>query len=337
MCGIIYMHSDVPVSQRVLERYRAQRNRGYEGFGFVAFTKRNIKRYARFQTEEGIKKALRETDATNILFHHRFPTSTENVAETAHPIKVSHKELEYDYYVTHNGIISNPLKLKVDHEKLGYKYTTELQTQYVTMNGTVYTGGVNFNDTESLAIELARNIELGTPVMATGSASFIVLRVAKDGKRVHSVIYGTNGGNPLTITRGKGGLLCIASQGGAVPVKSMVMYELDLKSGITTNTLLDMVPYVTTPPTVGYGAYHGAYSRELENDDEPDELSRSSSEGMIAELEDQLSDLEQDIKLAKQAEEWEELDDLYLEQSAIENDLLELYDAVGYDVTRLIA
>ena len=310
MCGIIYMHDRKAVHKRLLQRYADQRSRGNEGFGFVSFTAGTLKTYKRFQTEGSMRKALAKINDTHVLFHHRYPTSTENIVETAHPIKVSHPELQYDYYVTHNGVISNPGTLKTKHEALGYTYTTALTIQYKAANGTVYNGGTQFNDTEALAIELARNIELGTPIMACGSAAFIVLKVRKGGKKVLALIYGTNGGNPLTIDRTRHGLV-IASQGGHETVPAMIMYTIDLKTNITSSTVLDMAGYPVKSQYVGY-AYPTMYDNEV-----PDAEAIDYDNDQLTELQNMLVAIDEDIKIAKLLDEKEELENLEIEKEGI--------------------
>ncbi len=323
MCGIVYVHGDKPVAKRVIKKYTKQRNRGNEGFGFVTFSNGIIKNYKRYQNETETLKALKSIEDTHILFHHRYPTSTENVVETAHPIKVSHPELLHDYYVVHNGVISNPGTLKTQHERLGYKYTTELKLQYIAANGTVYKGDTQFNDTESLAIELARNIELGTPIMATGSAAFIVLQVKKNGKKVHRLIYGTNGGNPLMVNRTDTRSISISSEGGGEAVRPMIMYMLDISSNVLTSSLLDMPGYINRATTVGYGAYNSPYNyTELWNNDD-DEIIEYEKPSTRPELEAMLIEIERDIKIAKQSGEEDELADLLIEKTAIQESLLE--------------
>lgn len=336
MCGIVYMHSNKAVQKKVMARYLEQRTRGNEGFGFISFTNGIIKTYKRFQNEKDVKKALQSVKDTHVLFHHRYPTSTENVAETAHPIKVSHSELKYDYYVVHNGVISNPSTLKLQHEKLGYTYNTVITTQYICANGVTYTGGTQFNDTESLAIELARNIELGTAITATGSASFIVLQVVKGGKKAVSLIYGTNGGNPLTINRDNKHSLCIASQGGDIDVPAMVLHTLDIKTNVMNTSTLDMVGYATKSTTIGYNSYqHGEMydydDDDLIGDDMPLQLPPFTNSKGIRDLEYMLEEIDRDIKIAKQSGENEELEDLLIEKQAIEESLLEYYYKPEYD------
>lgn len=325
------MHGTSAVKKRLIERYHAQKNRGSEGFGYIAFTDNTIRQYKRYQNEKDTLAALKRTDDTHVLFHHRYPTSTENVAETAHPIKVSHSELEYDYYVTHNGVISNPDTLKAKHEKLGYKYSTALTIQYKTVDGTIYNAGTQFNDTEALAIELARNIELGTPIMACGSAAFIVLKVKKNSKKVVALIYGTNGGNPLTIDRSKGGL-CIASEGGTVQVTPMVMYTYDMHSHVTSSTVLDMAAYVVKTQGIGYGYNYGySYQRDITSEDftaDDDDTEWLEKESEATELRYMLEAIEEDIKIAKLLDEKEELEDLETEKAAI---LSSLYELTTYD------
>ncbi len=325
------MHSDKAVSKRLYKRYEKQSARGNEGYGFVAFTDTKVKVYERFQTENEVKAALKKNSDTHVLFHHRYPTSTENVVEAAHPIKVEHSELQYTYYVVHNGIISNPKSLKTAHEKLGYSYETELRTQYVTKNGTVYSGDVAFNDSEALAIELCRNIEKGTAVAAEGSAAFIVLQVSKNGKKAHKLYYGTNGGNPLTVDR-NGTSLCIASEGGALKVASMSWHILDLHTNELATAPLDMKEYKVTTYAMGYGAYSPHYNyMPLENDEEEDtKTAPAYSTRTITELEKSIAEIEADIAIAKQVGDEIEIQDLEIEKEAIEQELLEEYDAITY-------
>ncbi len=334
MCGIVYMHSDKAVSKRLYKRYQKQSTRGNEGYGFVAFTDKKVKVYERFQTETEVHAALKQNNDTHVLFHHRFPTSTENVVEAAHPIKVQHDELQYTYYVVHNGVISNPKTLKTAHEKLGYNYETELRTQYVTKNGTVYSGGTAFNDSEALAIELCRNIEKGTKIEAEGSAAFIVLQVSKNGKKAHKLYYGTNGGNPLTVDR-NGKKLCIASEGGALKVASMSWHILDLHTNELTTAPLDMKEYKVATYAMGYGAYNPHYNyMPLGNDEDEDvKTAPAYSNRTIKDLENTLTEIEADIAIARQVGDDIEVQDLEIEKDAIEQQLLEEYDAIAYGYT----
>ena len=150
MCGLTYYHQtqSKSVGKSVLKRYHKQKERGQEGYGFISLDLETLRvgQYVRKELEEDIVKellALKERPEKNnaILFHHRNPTSTVNLPECAHPIKVDNPELEHIYFVAHNGIISNTRDLKKQHEKLGYKYNTELShgESWTTIDDLTYT------------------------------------------------------------------------------------------------------------------------------------------------------------------------------------------------------
>lgn len=323
-----------PAQDKILERYKKQSHRGTEGFGYVALDKSgNLQEYKRTQTETGIKKALKESDSEHILFHHRYPTSTVNVPEGAHPILVRNKELKNTYYVVHNGVISNPDVLRDEHLTQGYKYTTEIVSQYRTAKGRTYDGGVAFNDSEALAIELARTIEgLQPEVRAKGSIATIVFQMNKAGTKCLAVFYGTNGGNPLTITDTKDAF-CIASEGGkAVPANKM--YCIDQVTGETSTVYVPMPEHYSY--TAGYGA-HGGYVNYPSNYDWEDELDTEDggavpefteadtnlwgNDTAIKSIVDTIEDIESDLEIARQAGEQEEIEDLMIELEGVRGDL----------------
>lgn len=339
MCGIVYQkRNDMrPAAKGVLKRYTKQQDRGEDGFGYVAIDLTNtVKEWKRYQSEGGIRKALQDSPHAHILFHHRFPTSTPNLSEAAHPIKVSHKELTYDYYVVHNGVISNGDDLIDEHIAQGYKYTTQIETQYKTAKGKYFTSGTQYNDSEVLAIELARTLEGLQPTVRTkGTIAYIVLQVEKASKKLVATYYGTNGGNPLTIDR-TNGILTIASEGGAAVVAE-TCHRIDAESELTTIVPLDIVKRVVyTPPTSYHNGYdYSGYGYASTNktigfgaQDEIDaedayELKLSAERAMAVDgaddweaddyLDAQIEDCENDMEIARQAQEWDELETLEIE------------------------
>lgn len=209
MCGLLWCkrkdgHSPV---KPLLSRYHEQKTRGQKGFGFVAVREGKVVGYERSTTFEEIEKKLEKyNDADEILMHHRYPTSTENLEETAHPIHVSNKLLKYDYYVIHNGVIQEPQELKVEHEKMGFEYTTEVEiiSGYSTRGRKkkkkyIEVVKKQFNDSETLAIELALwNEGKKDSIDAYGSVAFIFYVVDKKTHEVVSINYGRNT-NPLKV------------------------------------------------------------------------------------------------------------------------------------------
>jgi predicted glutamine amidotransferase len=324
MCGIVYVwrKDATPAAKKVLKRYHKQRGRGTDGFGYVAVGDTHIvEEYERYMTEQDASKALLESQSKHILFHHRYPTSTVNVPETAHPIFVRNGELKHSYYVVHNGVINNARELKKKHTELGYSYNTEVTTQYQTAKKRTYYGATEFNDSESLAIELGRTIEgLQPEVTATGSIACIVFQANKAGTRIEAVYYGTNGSNPLTITEDDYSL-CIASEGGT-PIQARTMYRLDVttRERSTVN-----VPFKLTPAKVPYpyqtNTYHYQNGDEYGyDDDEPEEDDYTPAEPDAWEIEDlytELADVEADMSIAEQAHELEEFEELAIEREGI--------------------
>lgn len=139
MCGIVYRKSleNRNISIDVLQLYKNQRSRGFEGFGFFDPNRKSLTHKT---DEREMVKKLKAYNSTELLFHHRLPTSTKNVLNACHPFKVTIDNK--DFVIVHNGYLSNEYELKEKHEKLGYTYTSEQP------DGT-------FNDSEALAYDIA--------------------------------------------------------------------------------------------------------------------------------------------------------------------------------------
>lgn len=202
MCGIAYVRrlDGRSPERQIIKRYNKQKSRGSEGFGFITLKEGRITKYARAATEAKILEDLKDQPADEIIFHHRFPTSTPNFAEAAHPIFVSHPTLKYDYYLIHNGIITNDAELKRDHEERGFRYNTELTCQWKNTGKTINSYR-QWNDSEALAIELALTLESGKTSLeqVKGTVAFICLQTKKNSARATKLFYGRNYGSPLKI------------------------------------------------------------------------------------------------------------------------------------------
>lgn len=255
MCGILYAKktNKNDTWKAILKRYHLQRTRGTEGFGFIAIDKGIIKGVYRAEDEKTIIEMLEKQECDEILFHHRFPTSTPNFIEATHPILVSHESLEYDYYVVHNGIITNCDDLKETFEKKGFEYTTKIIKKYETSLN-VYTEEM-FNDTESFAIDFALSIEKGQPMQSRGAIAFIALQVEKGNNNVTSMYYGKNDGNPLKIEK-REDFFSITSESGT-PIESNVLYRYDVATGKTHQYIKEIGYYFLSPTRYGYTGYTG--------------------------------------------------------------------------------
>lgn len=215
MCGIAmgFSKKGKRISKSIMKRYLAQKHRGSQGFGYVAFYKdgKGGKISVGRSTEEPeIRTQIMNEHSSMIMFHHRFPTSTPNVVEATHPIYVSHDELDFDYFVVHNGVIRNATELRTKHENLKYVYSTVIESEVVTHHTSkktgakYFTGGTKtekFNDSEALAIEVARVLDGMTSVIdAVGTIAIIAWKINKETGKLVSISYGHNSGNPLTIS-----------------------------------------------------------------------------------------------------------------------------------------
>lgn len=314
MCGIIYINRIDGLDPRKMldKRYEAQRARGYEGFGFVALKQGIVTGYERAESEVEISAKLAVQVADEVLFHHRYPTSTPNYAHCAHPIKVSNKALRFDYYVVHNGIVWNDDKIRPSHIEAGYLYTTDVIKQ-VRSRDTVLTEEVQWNDSETLAIELARDldtIQAGVEKLS-GSIAFIALQVDKETGRAVNLFFGRNEGSPLVIDHQEGVYVSITSEGKGKTIPSHTLYTLEYGTGKISEKEY----------SVGFD--YSSYSR----DDDPKEmdiipLTEDQREARIQSLCNEWDKTAEELyKVGYEDERYEEIE---ARLQAIEQELLEL-------------
>jgi len=323
MCGIVYAfrRDAKPARKRVIKQYKAQKSRGSDGYGYIALdANSNLTEYHRSMNEKEVSAAITKQEASHILFHHRYPTSTTNLPEAAHPIEVRHDELKHTYFIVHNGVIGNPDELKIEHEALGYQYNTVISTEYRTKSGQVYYGDEEYNDSEALAIELARTIEGLQPIArARGTIATMVLQMNKAGTKALALYYGTNGGNPLTITNDASALV-IASEGGK-PIPANKMYRTDFAANTTKIVYVPLVKYEQPKPITYAGGYsYNSYKstkydhlryENIEEDETCDvhkpEIDAVNEYGYtLDDLREQALDTENDIEIAILAGEVDE-------------------------------
>ncbi len=243
MCGIIHCKKTDPshkANKTIKKRYYSQKSRGTEGFGFVEIKNGVVIDVYRSETEAGIMKALDKSTADEILFHHRYPTSTPNFVEATHPIKVSHDSFLYDYYVVHNGIITNDERLREKHIKNGFVYTTEIVKAYITRKST-YSESAVWNDSEAMAIDFALSIENKKDMECVGSIALVALQVDKVTNKVIKLFWGRNNGNPLCMEDSKE-MLCLSSQTGE-SIKDDLLFSYDYEKNELTSDKKDIGEY----------------------------------------------------------------------------------------------
>lgn len=244
MCGILYVKrkSKEKASRTLVKRFHHQSHRGKQGFGYISINKGKIKNLFRFEEEKDLLESLRDETSDEILMHHRFPTSTPNIAEVAHPISVKNKSLKSNYYVIHNGVLQNEDELKLKHEELGFNYTTfvvKRETLEINKKQIVTKEETFFNDSESFAIDLALFLEgKQKDIESIGTISFICLETDKK-NNIKNIHYGHNTGNPLVLEENEN-MFVLKSEGNGKKLESDILMTLDYKTGKIVENNIDI-------------------------------------------------------------------------------------------------
>lgn len=252
MCGIIlgaYFDKKInePINDAVMDQFQEQATRGVQGFGLVFIDSKT----GEFKLKRSTREAKAMVDlslnqANTILFHHRMPTSSDNHLDQTHPIRVSNKLLKHDYLVVHNGIINNAIEMKKAHSEMGFLYTTEHFEYYGVNNNNPVE---KFNDSESIAIELARFIEgLTDTIGARGNAALIALQINKKSQKVEQILF-TRNSSPLNMYKRQDTLL-ISSEGQGDEVLPDTLYSCDIHDFKLKKRPLKIPHFVFTPAKV---------------------------------------------------------------------------------------
>lgn len=258
MCGIIGVihtgENKTPVNEIALNQFEEQKERGTNGFGIVKINDKMG--YKVDRATEGYKFMwdIHQDPVRAMLVHHRIPTSSENRLKQTHPFLVDNGSLKFKYLLVHNGVIRNDDELKAEHEALGFAYTTE--------------DGIKFNDSECVAIEVARFIEGQTSIVGTkGSNAFVCLQINKKTDKVTKLFFGRNEGNPLNMykTRNK---MMISSAGPGVEVAPFKLYgcKLDAEMKLSKQNM----KFAVDPPIT----YVTQVARTLPGIKETEEISK---------------------------------------------------------------
>jgi len=273
MCGIVYTNGK-NTAARTLAQYKKQATRGREGFGFLAIHKHCIVKHRR--SEKEITKLL---NTQEIVYHHRFPTSTPNFQECAHPIPMYHKDWKSNYFIAHNGVVS-PYNHMDAATKKGYRFTTMLTTEKITRTARgkeEKDSYVTINDSEMLGFNFAQLLEGKVKtVYVTGSMAVILIQQDKMTGKTRTYAY-RNDANPLKMHVTADGLM-LSSEGEGHNIDPYRLYEV--KGNVLEDTHLvtppapkkDVVPYkesmgyrTSSKYTEGYyDKYHGYDDDEYE-------------------------------------------------------------------------
>ncbi len=207
MCGIIASIGGDTVAN-TLEQYNKQKGRGQQGFGLVALKGGKRVAFERATTEASIKAlmmSIADLKPDTILFHHRFPTSTANLVEAAHPLPISKKGWQHRYWMLHNGVVSGQDAGEI--KKDGYKLKSRIEEiRYLrTYSGRMYSEIVDseVNDSEYLGYYVASFLEgkrQDIP-MSGAIACFVLQENKKTG--ACQVFAMRNYMNPIEVVRSK--------------------------------------------------------------------------------------------------------------------------------------
>ena len=254
MCGIIYIEkkkSKTDIYQLLKNAYDYQKARGSEGFGYVLLYNDLTIKYNRDTGEkifENLKTDIKEKDTKAIFFHHRYPTSTPNIKEASHPIKIKRKDKTY--YVIHNGIISNDDDLQKIHSQKGLAYSTEIYKVYKTSERTI-TKEYYYNDSETVAYDFVLYIEgLIDKIRAEGSMAIMVLEVDNKSQKATSLYYFRNNQNPLKVEKHNNYLKISSESKRGNEIATKTLYTKDLLTEITTEKFIELYN-----PTYTYSKY----------------------------------------------------------------------------------
>lgn len=217
MCGIVYAHDfeGRAVNNGVLNQFDSQRSRGTQGFGLFDGSQLNIVKSA---SEDKILKWMVKYESNLLLFHHRFPTSTDNTKRTAHPFTTGKFFGDNQYILVHNGHISNCYMLKNEHEKLDIAYKG--------------VAGIKFNDSEALLWDFALYMEgKQDKIKAYGGMAFVCIKLVKG--KLDKLYFGRNT-NPLNMLKVKQGIM-LASEGPGTAIEADTLYTWNYQAKRLTN------------------------------------------------------------------------------------------------------
>lgn len=328
MCGIIHckkQNENEKANKLVIKRFEKQRSRGTQGFGYVEIKSGIVVAEVRTQTEKEIMEKLEKSEADEIMFHHRLPTSTPNIIESTHPIRVFNDNLKYGYYVVHNGVIRNDDDLREQHVKAGFEYTTELKKQFIT-NKNVYSETM-WNDSEAVAIDFCQAIETGKEMTSEGSIAIVALQFEKDSGKAIALYFGRNEGNPLKIENDASFLSISSESGKDLKTDTLYRYDYD-KNTISESKMTIGIYQAYNGSTYWENYYNQKYGGDFDDTEDDEDKQGLGENGYWEEEEDfVLEEEEAKAELLAEIEEAIMKGDEEL-ANTLQEDLLDLEDEI---------
>ena len=264
MCGIVFKASfdGTSINKDILDQFEKQQRRGIQGFGLYDGDSGHIYKTPKLRKA---KKLVMRKPSTNILFHHRFPTSTANVTNACHPFstKKFYMERQPDgtykgkkYIFVHNGVVHNSRMLKLQHDERKIVYESKQSDG-------------RFNDSEALMWDFTEILE-GKQIdfKSRGSVAFICMEIDGDNKKLY---FGRNEGNPLNMVIQEGKMISLSSEGDGDSIEPNTLYMFDYQTqGLTQKKMLiatDPKPaYTTSQLPAGGRSYHFSELSEAEQE-----------------------------------------------------------------------
>lgn len=190
----------------VWSQFEKQKSRGIDGFG--VFDGNHIFKTPKLKKMRGWMRNNRN-DSNFLMFHHRWPTSTVNVARAAHPFSTGEYFGKTQYILIHNGTITNNKALHENHKKLGIRYSSTLD------NG-------SFNDSEALLWDMALYLEGKQEKLESyGGIAFVCAKLVDD--KITNLYFGRNFGRPLHMYKEREGLI-LSSEGVGEDITEHTLY-----------------------------------------------------------------------------------------------------------------
>lgn len=239
MCGIVYYHNlrQQNVMPQIAKRYKQQRSRGIDGFGLYLPEKDTLIHQTK---ERKMLRSIKRINASIALFHHRWPTSTDNVRRSCHPFSTK-DFFKTNYILVHNGCITNDDELQKAHYRLGIKYIS------MEENG-------KFNDSEALLWDVALYLEgKQDGLKARGSIAFICYANTDKPK----LYFGRNS-YPLILRRNKKSV-SLASEGEGENIDSNHLYTYNYTTNRLSKKQLTIPEYIYSATTFNYSNNYQDY------------------------------------------------------------------------------
>lgn len=211
MCGIVGYVGPQEAAPILLEGLRRLEYRGYDSAGVAVLNGLALRTIRRAGKVDELAAALNEDRPAGMcgIAHTRWATHGAPNQANAHP----HLSADQDIALVHNGIIENARALRMKLTELGFRFTSETDTETVThlVDHAFQIGAATLEDAVATAL-----------LEVEGAYGIAVVSSRDPGK----VVVARNG-SPLLLGIGKGGEYLVASDVAAVIAHTRDVVYLD--------------------------------------------------------------------------------------------------------------